>query len=349
MATGANRRLGNDDRELATRAAWLYYESSLTQTEIALRLDIPQTRVQRLIARAVQEGIVRISIGGALGACVALEQTLVARFALDFCRIVPTPDEGTSVFSPIGRAGADYLAEAFESDRHRIAAFGHGRTIAATIEHLAPAEHPELTVVAALGDVPRRIGANPFDVIHALAGKTKAAAYLPPVPFYANTADDRDMLFRQRGVADAFRLAAQASLFVVGIGEVKPGAFLGMSGMVVPEEFEAARRDGAEAELLGTFFNAAGQRIETEMHERVIALDPEVMRGREVLAVAGGIEKVSAIHAILNSGIATALITDEQTAQRLSRFNGPAPTPMPGAISTPPRKSNRRMHDQETG
>jgi DNA-binding transcriptional regulator LsrR (DeoR family) len=320
VASRSSRRLGQDDIELATRVAWLYYESSLTQVEIAARLGLPQTRVQRLIARAVQDGIVRISISGALASCVGLEQQIANEFTLDFCRVVPAPPDGKALFSSLGRAGADYLTDAFERGCHSIVGVGHGRSIAASIEHLAPGSYPDLTVVSALGDVPRRVGANPFDVIHALADKTGAAAYLPPVPFYANSITDREMLFRQRGVVEAFRLAAQASLFIVGIGEVKPTAFLGMSGMVLPEEFATARRDGAVAELLGCFFDEAGQRVETELHDRVIALDPEVMRGREVLAIAGGRDKVAAIHAVLNAGLATALITDEDTAARLVRL-----------------------------
>lgn len=314
----SSRRLGADDEELATRVAWFYYECSMTQSEIGAALGLPQTRVQRLIARAIADGIVRISIRGAIAKCVALERRLAARYGLEFCRVVPTPPDPEGLFSAIGRAGADYLADMFESRRHHVLGVGHGRTVAAAIDHIEPSPFPELTVVSVLGDVPRRVGTNPFDVVHALAQKTGAAAYLPPVPFYANTPGDRDVLFRQRGVDEAFHLAADAGLFVLGIGEVKPSAFLGMSGMVFEQEFATARRDGAVAEMLGTFFDAAGRRVETDLHDRVIALDPEVMRGREVVAMAGGLDKRSAIDAALNSGIVTAFITDEQTAAALT-------------------------------
>lgn len=314
----SSRRLGTDDAELATRVAWLYYECSMTQSEIGAALGMPQTRVQRLIARAVASGIVRISIGGAMAECVTLERRVADRYGLQFCRVVPTPPDPDGAFSAIGRAGADYLTEMFETRRHRVLGVGHGRTVAAAIDHLGATPFPELTVISVLGDVPRRVGTNPFDVVHALAQKTGAAAYLPPVPFYANTPQDREVLFRQRGVAEAFHLAADAGLFMLGIGEVKPSAFLGMSGMVVDQEFADARRDGAVAEMLGTFFDAAGQRVETDLHDRVIALDPEVMRGREVVAMAGGADKRSAIDAALNSGIVTAFITDEQTASALT-------------------------------
>lgn len=317
----SSKRLGMDEMELATRVAWLYYEGSMTQTMIGEALGMPQTRVQRLIARAVESGIVRITITGEIASCVALEKRLATAYGLDFCRVVPTPPGPEGLLSAIGRAGADYLAEAFESRQYRVVGVGHGRTIAAAIDHLKPFPCPDLTVVSVLGDVHMRVGTSPFDVVHALAQKIGAAAYLPPVPFYANTSEDREVLRRQRGAAEALRVAAKAELFVLGVGEVKPSAFLGRSGAVFEEEFAAARRDGAVADILGTFINESGQRIETELHGRVIAIDPEVMRGREVVAMAGGAEKRIAIHAALSSGIITAFITDEQTAAALPTDN----------------------------
>ena len=317
MATSPALRLGSDDVDLATRAAWLYYEGGLTQSEVSRALGIPPARVQRLIARALRDGLVRISIEGPLSGCLRLEQRMLEIYGLEFCRVVPAmPDDATGI-SALGRAAADYLHEAFSSRRHRIVGVGHGQTLATAIERLPAGSFTDMTVVSVLGDVPHRVGANPFDVIHALADKTKASAYLPPVPFYANSPADRDMLFRQRGVVEAFRLAADATFFVFGIGEVSESAFLCRSGMVLPEEIRSVVHEGAVSELLGMFIDAEGRRIETELHDRVIALDPEIMRGREALAVAGGAHKAVSIRAALKSGLISALVTDEGAARLL--------------------------------
>lgn len=322
-------RLGSDDFDLATRVAWLYYEGGLTQSAVSRNLGIPQARVQRLIARALRDGLVRISIEGPLSGCLGLERRMTEAYGLGFCRVVPAMPDDAAGLSALGRAAADYLHAAFTLGCHRIIGVGHGRTLAATIERMRAGSFTETTVVSVLGDVPRRVGANPFDVIHALADRTKAAAYLPPVPFYANSAADRDILFRQRGVAEAFRLAAQASFFVLGIGEVSEAAFLCRSGMILTEEIAAVARDGGVGELLGMFVDAEGRRVETELHERVIALDPEIMRGREALAVAGGAHKAAAIGAVLRSGLISALVTDETAARRLIGVAPAASVPAP--------------------
>jgi DNA-binding transcriptional regulator LsrR (DeoR family) len=307
----------NEDAGTATRAAWLYYEASLTQAEIGRELGLPPAKVQRLIARATREGMVRILIEGDLAGCLSVERDLVRDHNLRFCRVVPDLPATASRFSALGRAAAAYLHQKFSSGQHKIIGVGHGRTLAATTDHLPRDSFPDLTIVSVLGDVPRRIGANPFDVVHALAEKTGAQAYLLPVPFYANTPEDRAVLLRQRGVPEAFRVAKAADLFVAGIGEVSETGFICESGMILPEEIALARRDGAAAEIFGSFYDHDGQIIKTALHDRVVALPPAAMQGRDVVAIAGGLEKAVAIRAMLKSGLLTALITDERTAQAI--------------------------------
>ncbi|MCF3947124.1 sugar-binding transcriptional regulator [Acidiphilium sp. AL] len=314
--TQPSSKPAHDDAELATRAAWLYYEASLTQAEISTELRVPPAKVQRLIARALRDGLVRILIEGDMAGCITLERELIARHGLDFCRVVPALP-GANLFSGLGRAAASYLHGVFEKRQHRIVGIGHGRTLAAAVEHLPRIDCPDLTVVSVLGGVPRRVGANPFDVVHALAEKTGAAAYFLPVPFYANDEGDRAVLLRQRGVSETLRIAEEASLFVLGVGEVREAAYLCESGMILPEEIARAQRDGAIAEAFGTFYDRDGKPVATDLHHRVIAVAPEAMRGRDVLAVAGGAEKAAAIRAMLKTSLPTALITDEMTARLL--------------------------------
>lgn len=311
-----------DDADLATRAAWLYYEASLTQAEISAELRVPPAKVQRLIARALRDGLVRILIEGDLAGCITLERAIAAQHKLDFCRVVPALPGAGGLFSALGRAAASYLRDAFERRQHKVVGIGHGRTLAAAVEHLPRIERPDLTVVSALGGVPRRVGANPFDVVHALAEKTGASAWFLPVPFYANDEGDRAVLLRQRGVAEALRIAGQASLFVLGIGEVRESAYLCESGMILPEEIARVQKEGAVAEAYGTFYDREGRKVATDLHQRVIAVAPETMRGREVLVVAGGIEKAEALRAMLKTGLPTALITDEATARCLAAPDG---------------------------
>ena len=55
-----------------------------------------------------------------------------------------------------------------------------------------------------------------------------------------------------------------------------------------------------------------------DLSDRALAPDIETLRGREMVAIAGGRSKTKAIRAVLRSGLLTGLITDEATARQLT-------------------------------
>lgn len=307
----------DDETGLATRAAWFYHAGGLTQSQVAEKLGVTNAKAHRLIARAARAGLVRVLVEGPIGGCIGLEEELSARFGLRFCRVVPHLDEGALPLHALGIAAATFLRDALEKPGRHVIGVGHGRTLAAAVDHLPRMPRPDVCFVSLLGGLPRRTSATPFDVIHRLAEKTGAEAYLLPVPFFANTAADRAVLLAQRGVAEALAMAAEARLFLVGVGEVAGDAFLPSTGMISAEESAALLRAGAVGEVLGRYLDAEGKPVETPVHDRVIALPPDAMRGRDVVAVAGGLFKAASIDAVLRSGLLTGLITDEPTARRL--------------------------------
>lgn len=307
--------LGAEDAALATRAAWFYHAGGLTQSEVAAKLGIAAAKAHRLIARATKAGLVRVFVEGPIGGCIALEDALIAKFGLSICRVVPPLDEAGLPLRALGTAAANLLREALERGEHRVIGLGHGRTLAAVVEFLPRVQAPQVRLVSLLGGVPRRTSAGAFDVIHRVAEKTGAEAYLLPVPMIANSPADAEVLRAQRGVAETLALAGEATLVLAGIGAIAEGAFLAMAGMVAAAEVRAVGAAGAVGEMLGRYFDATGDLVATELHDRVIATHPASLRG--VVAVAGGAEKIDAIRAVLTSRLLAGLITDEATARRL--------------------------------
>ena len=115
-------------------------------------------------------------------------------------------------------------------------------------------------------------------MIHRLAERTGAEAYVMPVPFFANTVEDRDVLFNQRGVREIFDLASSADLLLVGIGTVEREASLVATGMIEKGELEEIKKGGGAGELLGHFFDDKGQPIETSLSNRTFTLSREALK-----------------------------------------------------------------------
>jgi DNA-binding transcriptional regulator LsrR (DeoR family) len=303
---------------LAIRAAWLHYVGGLTQAAVAKRLGLPSVKAHRLIARAVSEGVVKVSIDGSIVECAVLENKLCARYGLDLCEVAPDLGEEGLPLRALGMAGAGFLRREIESGKHLIIGLSHGRTLAASVQQMPRIEAPHMHFVSLLGGLTRNYAANPHDVMHRIADKTGAQAYLMPVPFFANSAEDRAVLLAQRGVREVFEMSNRAALKIVGIGTLDSDAQLVMSGMMEPQEIREIKAEGGTGEMLGHFFDASGRVLQTRLTARALGVTLDGPQEGRIVAIAGGRQKIQALRAVLMSGRLSGLITDELTAQALA-------------------------------
>ena len=305
--------------DLCARAAWLYYGAGLTQGEVAKRLNVPSVKAHRLVARANRLGLVRISIDAPVASCMLLEDELRRRYKLHECVVAPEIDDDPLALRTLALAGGRFLRLAIESHSHAVIGVGHGRTLFACVAMLPRMDVPELKLVSLLGGMTRRYVTTPFDVIHRLAERTNAAAYVLPLPLLANTAEDRTVFLEQLGVADILELGVDATLRFVGIGTLGQDASILSAGLVENNEFDEARRLGAVGELLGHMFSARGELIDSSISARALSMSAPDIGRRPTVAIAGGLSKVDAIRAVLASGLLHGLITDEGTARILAK------------------------------
>jgi DNA-binding transcriptional regulator LsrR (DeoR family) len=89
---------------MLTRVARMYHEERLLQREIALRLSLSQSRVSRLLRRAVEVGVVRTVVVSPPGVHSDLEDALRAAYGLRDAVVV---DGDTP--AALGAAAATYL------------------------------------------------------------------------------------------------------------------------------------------------------------------------------------------------------------------------------------------------
>lgn len=318
MTRNGSKRDG--DASLSIRAAWLHYVGGLTQADVAKRLGVTNVKAHRLITRANQDGAVKVTIDGEIAECVALETAISERFGLSYCEVVPDVGDDDLPLRSLGIAGAKFLQREIENGKTKLIGLGHGRTLASAISYLPSVDANGVQFVSLLGGLTRNFLANPHDVMHRLAAKTGAAAYVMPVPFFANKIEDREIILAQRGVPEVMSMAASSELKFVGIGTSEPSAQLVSSGMIEQEEIRDVKAQGGVGELLGHFFNKDGKNVETAMTARTISVGlPEIKQTR-IVAVAGGNEKAPAIGSILMSGFLSGLITDERTAGALLKL-----------------------------
>lgn len=307
----------DSEESLAIRAAWLHYVGGLTQAAVAKRLGLTSVKTHRLIAKAVAEGAVKVSIDGSITECVELENQLLERFDLKQCIVAPDLGEEGIPLKTLGQAGASFLRNKLAAGQHITIGLALGRALAAVVDQLPRMETPDVRFVSLLGGLTRDYSINRDDVLHWIAAKTGAPSYTMPVPLLANSVEDKQVLLAQKGVKEVFTMANHADLKLIGIGTVAQTAQLVASGPIKPEEIVEIARAGAVGEAMGHFFDEQGRVIETALSARMLSVSLDEGFSGEVIAIAGGDEKVEAIQAVLQGKLLTGLITDENTARSL--------------------------------
>ena len=197
---------------------------------------------------------------------------------------------------------------------------GGGRKLRGLAEILAPYRWRVVAMfISLLGSLTRNSASNPFEVVQAFAARTGGEGHFLPVPFIADSEADRDVLLSQRSVAEAMALARSADLFLISAGELTETSFLRTHDMLSTAELRSIRARGAVCDTLGRLFDAAGREIPHPISTRPRAGAPESLRGRPVVLLAGGLEKVDAMTGLLRAGLVKGLIVDGDTGLAIAR------------------------------
>jgi DNA-binding transcriptional regulator LsrR (DeoR family) len=311
-----------DDLRLMTKVAHLYYERSLSQQEIAARLHLSQSNVSRLLKRALQEKIVRITINAAQNVYTELEDALENAYALQEAIIVESSEgENEQELLPVLGAAAAYWLETTLSAGEVIGISSWSSALLAMVNALSPFPRASgIKVVQILGGV-----GNPSAEVHALqltrrlSSLVQGESMFLTAPGVASSPEARLVLLQDPFVSSTIALFEQITLALVGIGSIEPSALLASSGNVFSlAELQTLRSAGAVGDICLRFFNAYGDLVATSLNDRVIGISAEQLRQvRRSVGVAGGIRKRAAIRGALLGQWINVLITDYQTARWL--------------------------------
>jgi DNA-binding transcriptional regulator LsrR (DeoR family) len=311
-----------DELRLMTRVARLYYERGLRQTEISGQLNLSQTTVSRLLARAREVGIVRISVNVPGGVYPELEEALIERFGLKDALVADCWDDDERLIQrEIGAAAAYYL-ETTVKDGEIVGISSWSETLLALVDalHQVPAK-TGVRVVQILGGI-----GNPAAEIHAnrltgrLAKLLNGTAVFLPAPGILGSAATFQVLATDPYVREALNLFDQVTLALVGIGASEPSKLLAASGNVFSgQELAELRAHGQVAgDILLHFFDENGVPVKGELDRRVVSMQLEQLKRVErSVGVAGGERKHLAILGALRGRLINVLITDRASAEKL--------------------------------
>ena len=320
-----------DELRLMARVARLYYEDGLKQPEIAAQLNLSQATVSRLLKRAEDEQIVRITVGVPVGAYPDLEDALLRRYGLKEVVVVDSlRDDEADVMRDLGAAAA-YYVETTLRPREVIGIASYASLLA-----MVNAMHPRVVRGAGRDDAGAGVRVvqltgglgNPAAEQHGtqlarrLAALVRGEAVLLPTPGLAASPIARGHFAQDPFVKQALETFDSVTLALVGIapawGSGHEGLATSFMGSFTPDEREQLVQLGAAGFICHRFFDSRGAPLVTPFDSRLTAITPEQLRRVERrVGITGGERRTQAVRAALEGQWVNVLITDQYTAQRL--------------------------------
>lgn len=309
-----------DELRLMAKIARMYYVQGLRQQGITERLQIHQSTVSRLLKRAREANLVRISVNNPSGIFADMEDRLVAQFQLKDAIVVDCPVEEGSLVRDLGAAMA-YFVETAVKPGAVIGISSWSRSLFAMVDALHPGDSCRGgKVVQILGGV-GQVGAEHHAIYLAqrLAGLIGATPVLLQAPAVVGSAEAQRVLAGDPSVRAATELFEHLDVALVGIGSMEPSRLLSSSGSIFSSAERAElSRQGAVGDICFRYFDAQGEPVRSSLMRRVIGIElSSLRRVNRVVGVAGGRGKIAAILAALRGRWIDVLITDRRAAEAL--------------------------------
>ncbi len=294
----------------------LHFIEGLKQAEIATKLNLSTSKINRLIAQGRRMGMVKIDIESRFQHLIDFEKRMVETTNLSGAVITPTasgnPD---TTLQQVGRAAANLLLETVR-DGDVIAITG-GKAISAVVDNVNSEIDRDVTVVPLTGGVQGKYFTDVNHLTTQLAERLGGKAVLVHAPLFADTRTQRDMLLEVGAVRDAFSLARTADIALLGIGSIQPSGSSYYDLNPVPEaDRKMLVGMGVVAELLAHLIRDDGVVADYPLNHRLVALSPsDLSECGRVIGITSGPEKYRPICAALNGGYLDALVLDEELAR----------------------------------
>ena len=314
-----------DELMLATRAARLYYFDDRSKMEIAAELHVSRFKVARLLDLARSSGIVTVTITGPGSLDLQLSERLRERFGLRHAIVVSTTEHDDALTRrQLGSVAANLLTEI--STPRDVLGLGWARAVldmAAELDDLRVARVVQLTGALTRPDV----GVSSVELVRDVARRAGAEPSVFYAPMIVKDAAAARALLREPHVTEAFSHFGAVTKAVIGVGGWNPPSSTLHDALSGPER-DLMGRSRVHADLSGVLLDAVGRPVQTPLRDRIIGISSaQLRRIPEVIAIAYGLDKVSAAHAALRGGYLHAVVTHTAFAERLLALSDPKAAP----------------------
>lgn len=307
----------NMDLDLLVKIARMYYEDGMTQQMIARQMNMSRSLISKLLTKAKDIGIVKITIRDELNRpCQELEEHLKSVLGLTNV-LLASGDYKQDRQSVAGEAGRYLTMRLSEVSKVAVSAGRTTREIANIIS--LSRSYSNVTFIpmsGGLSEESAEIEAN--SVSEAFALKCGAKHMRLHAPIVVDSVQAKEVLKNQYFIKNVFDVARTADIALVGIGSTFRYAEVEEAYLHGYSEFDISSCEIIKGDLSYNFFDKNGSVYDCKWNQLLMGLSLKEISGiPEVICVASEIEKAESIYIAAKNHLIHTLITNEGVAQKV--------------------------------
>ena len=307
----------------------MYWKQKISQKDIAKKFNINTVQVHRILNDAESRGSVKVFVEGSFDICRQYEESIKSKYNLKYIEVVPTESTYSSstettadTLDPdplsIAYAGANTILNKINAEKCRNFGWSTGSTNA-RIAHILPEIKEPVSFVDTTGSLRSDLSFNQLLGLNTLSRKTKGRCYHLGAPYIFPSLKEKNKFFNLKFVKDILKKEEECEYIILGIGSMQGGTSLynrvkNHPYLVDKKIFNQIKKDGALSESSGNFFDIKGKHF---VYDEIVSKDFRLIKKKKTIAIAGGIQKASAIRSTLLNGCLFGLITDEEAAKHI--------------------------------
>ncbi len=298
------------------RICKLYYLENYTQSQIAKMVGISRSQVSRLLNEAKKQGLVEIKIHENTISASELEKLVKKKFNL--VNVIIAENISGNYLDDISNVASDFLDNYIEDGM--IIGISWGRTLARTIDGIITSKKLRntlfLPLLGGVGQMKYEFQMN--TLVEKISNAFSASSFYLHAPAFFEDKKALEFMIKDGSIQIVTELWEKLDMAIVGIGEP-----LSLSNafkpIFSPDFLSMLLQQSAVGDIAARFFTKDGKPCELGKYSKhILGITLEQLKNvPQVIGIAGGNEKISAIRAAIKGKFINSLITDISTAREL--------------------------------
>ncbi len=315
----------NNSRESnLIRAAELYYEKQISQTEIAKELDCSRSTVSRLLAEAMDSGVVHISINRPVEKIQGLANQIRTQYKLKDVVVVAGGISNEQVLENVGYASAEMLSRILHPNT--VIGISFGITLQHMVERMDEFTYDcegceVVQLMGGLGTGDPRIDGP--ELARRMALHLGATYRFIQAPAVLQSPNLTQQLIKEPYIAETINYAKKAEITISSVGSLADNlSSMERSGYLKKENRSGYQSKGAIGHSLGRLIDENGDPIDHPYNNSVVGVTLDVLKNAKwSIGIGANPMKAPVFIAAIKGHHFNVLVIDDGTAREIIRLS----------------------------